>query len=275
MIGEKLEKAGWRQGSLVRTHDIGVLLKQSSFHNDENPIVIVASHSCDIAHNSLENDPYIELSIARKISSSNGNYTFNKNVRVLHTTVLVRTETPEIYVELFVELKAYDKISIDKSLLVDLTPDPGRFLINKELDCYVSWLSYRYVRPALPTAFNDKIASADPKGKRKKKAKLLNQHLSGIYVEISPDAEILDDQIYRVNLLGLVPADFNGSIKSIESVLEEYAEIMRDVDMNVSVAVKRESEVSLATIKRFKRFYYDDLSLKGNTPLPPDTQTGI
>jgi hypothetical protein len=136
-------------------------------------------------------------------------------------------------------------------------------------------LAARYSRPALPTEFNDRIAAADPKDQRRKKAKGINKHLSGIYVEIIPDAEIPKNQNYRVNLLGLVSAGFGGDLTKIEAALEEYAEIMRQAKMDVSVAVRSETEVSIAVIKRFKRFYYDDLSFRDGTPLPPEVERSL
>jgi hypothetical protein len=47
---------------------------------------------------------------------------------------------------------------------------------------------------------------------------------------------------------------------------------MRQAKMDVTVALRNESEVSIAVIKRFKRFYYDDLSFKAEAPLPPEVE---
>ena len=114
---------------------------------------------------------------------------------------------------------------------------------------------------------------ADPKDKLRREAKKANQHLSGIYVKITPDEEIAPDAIYRVNLLGLLSASFVGDTRIAETALDEYAAILRAAGMEVESAVRKENEMTIDVLRRFKRFYYDDLSFRADTPLPPETET--
>ena len=87
MIGTQLENAGWRQGSVVRSSDLPQLLDIIDVPNEAGLELLLASQSCDIANNNLDIDPYIEVSIARKINTPNGNLTHNKNPRILHTYI--------------------------------------------------------------------------------------------------------------------------------------------------------------------------------------------
>lgn len=274
MIGEDLETSGWRQGSIVRQEDLAQILG-SSVEDEADLVAIVASQSCDIANNNYVSDPLIELSIGRIIEKPNGNLTFNKNPRALHVQLQECAESLDVSNDIFLELKAFEKATVDKNALAGLVPDSDRVLVNKQLDGYVSWLAARYSRPALPTEFNNRMADADPKDKRKKKAKAVNEHLSGIYVEIIPDEEISQDENYRVNLLGLVSADFDGDKSKVETSIEAFAEIMRKAGMEVNPVVRKEDQVSVALIKRFKRFYYDDLSYKSDTDLPIETKINL
>ena len=50
---------------------------------------------------------------------------------------------------------------------------------------------------------------------------------------------------------------------------------MRQANMHVVVAVKKEDEISVAALKRFKRFYYDDLSFRNSTEYPPEVATNL
>ena len=50
---------------------------------------------------------------------------------------------------------------------------------------------------------------------------------------------------------------------------------MRQAGMNVVVAVKKEDELSVAAFKRFKRFYYDDLSFRQSTEYPPEVAANL
>lgn len=271
MIGSRLEKAGWRQGSILESQYVAEALSFSNTPHSENTILIVASQSCDIANNNITADPYIELSIARVIADLDGNLTHNKNARMLHTKIMVSTNNSDVYEELNIELKAFEKVHIPKEKFTQFSLDVDKTLEAKQLDSYIAWLAARYSRPALPSEFNSRISSSQ--SKLKKKAKSVNEHLSGIYVEIMPDAEISPDEIYKVNLLGLVSPSFNGDMEKIKSSITAYAEIFENAGMNVISMVEKEDSISVATIKRFKRFYYDDLSFKTDAPLPSETQT--
>lgn len=273
MIGDELEKAGWRQGEIIKSTDTTKIQDLIGHTIDDSLILIVASQSCDITCKELAIDPYIELSVAKRIEKLDGNLTHNKNPRLLHATLQIRTNNVDIYQEQHVELKAYEKLTAPKNCLLKLTPDGGSLLKATHLESYVSWLAARYSRPALPTEFNNRISAVDPKDKLRKKAKGANEQLSGIYVEVIPDSDISEDNIYRVNLLGLVASGFDGDLDETERALNSYAEIMREANMDVTVALRKESEVSIADIKRFKRFYYDDLSFKTGTAIPPEVET--
>lgn len=273
MIGSQLEEAGWRQGSVVSASDIQQLIGIiGGISFTEDLVLLVASQSCDIANNKVDTDPYIELSVATKIEVPKGHLTHNKNPRILHTHITCRTSDGDVFTEENLELKAFERVVLQKEKLARLHPDLDRVLEDRQLKSYVAWLAARYSRPALPTTFNDLIRAADPKGKLRDKAKRGNQQLVGIYVEIIPDAEIKDDESYNVNLLGLLPAGFAGDSSKAENAINAFADVLRRAGMEVTVATRTEDQISLAAIKRFKRFYYDDLSLKEETPLPPETQ---
>ena len=273
MIGSQLEKAGWRQGSVVSASDIRRLIDViGSIHFTEDLVLLVASQSCDIANNNIDTDPYIEFSVSRKIEVPKGHLTHNKNPRILHTHVICRTSDGNVFTEENLELMAFERVVLQKERLVGLQPDSDRVLEDRQLKSYVAWLAARYSRPALPTKFNDLIRAADPKGKLRDKAKKGNEQLVGIYVEIIPDAEIKVDESYNVNLLGLLPAGFSGDSSKAENAINTFADVLRSAGMEVTVATRSEDQISLAAISRFKRFYYDDLSLKEEAPLPPEIQ---
>lgn len=275
MVGDKLEANGWLQGSVVQSKDVRCLLENTTVAYDESICLIIATQSCDIANTNLIVDPFIEVSVARVIAKADGNKTFNKNPRELHSLIYKVTENEEVFRETVVELKAAEKVPVRKELFQGLYPDNTRHLTNKYLESYIAWLAARYSRPALPTEFNKRIDNVDPKDKRKKKAKQLNNPLSGIYVEIIPDKEIEPDEIYNVNLLGLLAADFDGDVSQTLGVLDTYAEIMRKANMEVKTVVRKEDEISIAVIKRFKRFYYDDLSIKEDCESPVETKMNL
>ena len=273
--GSDLESAGWLQGVFVKDKDLETILEAINFPEPYDGLVaVVASQSCDIACSNLELAPDVELSIGRVVGQPNGNFSYNKNPRLLHTSFRLRTDDSSVGQEGHVEFRAFEKISISKEQLQGLTPDVERIITNQHLASYVAWLAARYSRPALPTAFNDRIAVADRKGRRKKIAKSADKTLSGIYVRIFPDEEIQPEEAYDVQLLGLTPSDCH-DLSSAEAALTQFKTVMESAGMTVTASVRKESEVSLATIKGFKRFYFDDLSFKNDSDLPVETQTSL
>ena len=273
MIGSELEEDGWRQGSVVSTSDTQQLIDIiGGISYTDDLVLLVASQSCDIANNNVDTDPYVEFSVARKIDLTKGHLTHNKNPRILHTNVTCRTSDGDVFADESLELMAFERVVLHKESLVGLQPDSDRVFEDRQLKSYVAWLAARYSRPALPTKFNDRIRAADPKGKLRDKAKKGNEQLVGIYVEIIPDAEIKDDEFYDVNLLGLLPAGFSGDSSKAENAISTFANVLRSAGMEVAVATRSEDQISLAAISRFKRFYYDDLSLKEEAPLPPEAR---
>jgi len=69
----------------------------------------------------------------------------------------------------------------------------------------------------------------------------------------------------------LLPSGFGEDTSKAENTINAYADVLRGAGMEVTHAIRREDEVSIATIRRFKRFYLDDLSLREQAPLPPET----
>lgn len=269
MMGSKLEENGWRQGSILKDEDAAELANLCGLEPKFEYYVVVASQSCDIANDSLVLEPNVEVYFVQGgLDSLNGNYRHNKNARILHTRFIQRVGSNTLSEEKLIEIKAFDKQFIAKAWFSERSPDDARLFEDYDLRHFSDWLAARYSRPALPSEFNRRIDKADRKGKLRQKAKKATNELSGMYVEIHPFDEIADGEQYRVNLLGTVPVDFDGDSSAAESALEKHAEVLRAAHMDVTIRLAREDEISIAVIRRFKRFYYDDLSYSTGTALP-------
>lgn len=261
-----LEALGWRQGSFVKPESVAKLIGdiESTFTISANDLLVVASQSCDVASSQEE---YIELSILRAIpiEEFKKEYSHNRNPRVLH----IKASSTNSDEKVTLELKAHEKIQIEKRLLEEHTPDLSIKLSEKTLSQYVDWLAGRYKRPALPTKFDQLIAAADKNGKKRKKiTKRANDYLTGIYVEIYPNRDISDSETYSVNLLGI--ASDEQSITSATEALNDYAIILREAGMDVSSPkVATEFQVSVGTLRQYQRINFDYLSYEENNPLPP------
>ncbi|MFA5959074.1 MAG: hypothetical protein WC785_00980 [Tatlockia sp.] len=270
-LGTRLEKLGWLQGSVLKEEDFELIKQHAHFPLPiKGDIAVISAHSCNIALNKIQDDPFMLIMIGQTIDALIEEFAFNKHPRILQATLKRKTGDENIFENVFVQFKAFQEITISKEIFLELTPSKSLFLTDQDLRSFVAWLAARSSRPALPTAFNERIGKADRKQKRRKTAKSLEAFLTGIYIEIIPDAEINDDQNYSVNLLGLVSAEYEGGLEHIKQLVNNIAEVMRAAKMDVVSAVSREDEISVATLKRFKRFYYDDLSIRNNNELPPE-----
>jgi hypothetical protein len=268
VLGTKLERAGWRQGSLVREQDAAQLVEILNLTLSEKCILAVASQSCDIAHNDLNAEPSIELLVGQVVDSPNGNFNHGKNPRVLEVSMTIATMDESIAGTQPVRFLAKDRYSVDKSHFTDIAPDENREFRRGALRAFITWLASRYQRSALPTEFNVRVDASDPKNKRRNKAKKADKELLGIYVEIFPDKEIEAHESYSVNLLGLLGS--SGGRSKAENAIKAYADVFKAAGMDVKYFLAGEDEISLAVIKRFKKLYLDDLSLGSNESIGPE-----
>lgn len=101
--------------------------------------------------------------MARRIQAIDGNLTYNKNSQILLTAILSKTHVEDIFSEVNIELKAFERVSIPMEDIVALKPNQNSVLEDRQLKSYVAWLVCRYSRPSLPTTFNKRIRVADPK----------------------------------------------------------------------------------------------------------------
>lgn len=266
-----LEENNWLQGSFVSPDDVAVLRSVS----DEIPdgcYLIVASQSCDVCAASATEE-YIEFSIAWKLESVDGNFLFNKHPRCLHMKVIDNSKD-EIG-ELYFELRANDKIRIKKEDIENakkIQPFTDLRLNEQTVEQYTNWLAGRYNRPALPTDFERLLNEQWQKRKREKTTEKVNDYLLGIYVDVSPDRDICDDESYLVTLLFLITAETEKNaeiMQQVHNLSEQYIEAMEKAAMKIlSTHIKTETQVSIATFKNYKRLFLDSLSYKNNTPIP-------
>lgn len=269
-----MEEGGWLQGSLVAVEHTQIMIDNfDALHGDIH--LVVASQSCDVA-NSGEED--IEFSIAKKVENVNGSFAFNKHPRILHIPAYSKDEHGTAS-EIYLELRANEKVSIPKKELLALNIDkPCKLITLKDdiIDSYVDWLVARYKRPALPSEFDRRVDQAWAKKKREKAFLKSSEYIKGIYVEISPFKEIKEDDIYSVNLLVLITDEAKADasiLKGIRVLIESYIATLKTVRINtISHKIDVESRISLASFNLYKRVNLDSLSYKNNHPLPPELQ---
>lgn len=273
VLASDLEANGWKQGALVRREDIDVMLDGILEPVACEQELIVISQSCDLVQ-SNDQEPVVEAILAERISALDGNYTFNKNPRTLHLPMRQSAGADQIVENVPLRIAAKDKLGIPKSRFYGKQPDREKAIQSESLRGLVSWLAARYSRPALPTSFNDALDRSDAgRKKRKKYAQRASPHTSGIYVEITPNREIMSGENYSVNVLGVLLPSATEHRAAVEDEIRALGDLMTNAGMDVHIAVQTEDEVSISTLKRFQRLYFDDLSFRStHDPLPVEVQ---
>src|SRR5689334_9259119 len=123
----------WRQGHVIANPDALALgLAQP---DDHESVAVVIAHDCDIASDKLEEEPAVEVIMARRIGKADGSFTFAKHPRRLH--LQFQCEGTDV----FLELGAAHRASIPKARLADFLPDARFVLSGAAVAVLQSWLS--------------------------------------------------------------------------------------------------------------------------------------
>lgn len=266
-IGRMIGTNGWRQGSLLRREDGQALAAELGYVGSSNLVAIVVSQSCDLTHADMATEPYAEVIVGQLSETRSSDLLYGKHPRCLHLPVQGQTG------EQTLALRPWQRLQCPRERLAEWVPDAESYLLRTDLQVLITWLAQRYVRGALPDAFNDLLTR-----KRRKWEKLRRQltgHVSGLYVELNPTGELETGERYSVNLLALVPVDQKASLEETLETVNKLAELMEELGMEVQAMAKGEDEISYAVVRRMTRFPLEYLSLRGDTtaPLPDEFDT--
>jgi hypothetical protein len=229
----------------------------------EGDLLVLVSHDCDICHGSLEEEPCVEVIVARHLPSTeeNGNYLYGKNPRRLQFQTVIDRER-RLY-----EMRATERVSFPRRLLAERGA-PGRSVIEVRL--LQSWLARRYSRTALPSAFNERCLPAQ---KHLTEAlKTTHEAITGVYLQMSAREELEEDQNYRVFVYLTATAatldqedQYSIAIRARAAVQNAFARCT-GIEL-LGVELLSEAELTLEDLGRLVRWDYSDyLSQREGTP---------
>lgn len=184
----------WRQGQLLPTQK-AVELKLIKEADAEQYAVVIISHDCDVAAD-VALEPTIEVIIGRFVDELHGNVTNAKNVRELQ--IKYDSQSDKI-----VELKAANRICVDKQKLTGCNPrdDLNLALNNKRI--LQKWLAARYDRSAFPNEFEHRLKKHKTHDAIAKILKPSGEFIRGVYFDLGnqadTDIESCDD-VYELEI---------------------------------------------------------------------------
>jgi hypothetical protein len=269
----------WRQG---RVFDAATVAALGLYHSTEPEAtcVVVISHDCDLANDSLTTEPEVEVIIGRTVAAPSGNYSWGKAPRTLHFPML------RAGAAVTVELIATSKKPVPKATLAAFQPSEDFVLEPKGLAVLRSWLSSRYSRAAFPDMFAERMKSTKLDVKL---AKTLEPHgdlISFVYFDIDSGQliERKTGQPYELSIVLVFPSgeDPDGTADRADDLAETVTKACEerlvdkdgkrseDIVLKTCFAVSEEDlPVSKARVLLHWRLEHLSLKADDGQPGPP------
>lgn len=258
---------GWRQGSIVPRSLAEALaaLAPREVILAATDLIVTVSHDCDLCQPDEAKEPWAELlRIATDRRKPDGRSTLLKSPRDLHFRSQIEG------VSVVCAASAADRWLVPRGRLA--TTSPSGHLDTQPADLIATWLSRRYIRAALPNAFNERARPAVESCKS-----VLAEHgeaLAGVYLIVDSDEKLPGDE-YRVVVRGtMLETDWQVEARRIAAQTTLNAiEAALDGAEGITVVdslLRSEAEVSLHDARAMKRWdLFDASSIRGDVPAAP------
>ena len=249
---------GWRQGAILDSVQLKAL-KQAGVHEGNESIAVVITHSCDLAERQAAVETEVELLLAEEIPEVNGNLTYGKSPRRLH----LAADLPGDDLRLAFDIRR--RLLVPREMLLS-EPPPNRNLASKDSALLARWVGKRYWREAFPDALNSRFKVVESRMRKALKGEG-GSLLSGLYLVGDIDAELPDATSYAFDLVGTVEHEPYGNPDSrskAQAALDQLGASMNEAaGIEVGeIILAAESAVTLNDLRYFRRWDYDDLSLR-------------
>lgn len=266
----------WRQGHLLGTDAIDALgLGHATA--PEKPVVIVATHDCDLAQDP-EWEPAIEVVVGRVVTEKDGNCTHAKNARKLHLEFAGPTG-------FWAEFESTAKTPIDKLSLADHSPRLDTALTPENSAIFQIWLASRYRRSAFPDEFERRLTSKELKLAEKiaKAVKPHGQLIAGVFFDVDEGAEITrngpdDTYTLDITILHAADPDFQAAEMAAQTAADAIEKAFKDKLFDPTNTWKQielrscepvsESVLTYQQFKQLKRWRLEHISLAADPQHP-------
>jgi hypothetical protein len=215
-IRDSLLAGGWRQGSVlpeslvadVRWLDEGAELPADA-------VLVVTSQDCDLLHDSIKDEPIIEVVAASRVETVDPNNYYAKNPRRLDINLTNGDGSTES-----IRLEMRWKGALDRRRLVGNSA-PAVAVVGNELRSLSRWLARRSERPALPDEFNQRLqAKNGTKRLRQLLGKAKNGQPLGLFVALGDqlDHEFSASTSYKTPLIVVL----EGELRAGDPAWDEF-----------------------------------------------------
>ncbi|MDP9650807.1 hypothetical protein [Paraburkholderia caledonica] len=267
-LGRRLGENGWKQGAIAEAEAqeiIATVLAGQGRHDLADALrtakacAVAISQTCDIVCRNDAAEPFLEFVVAEiRDGAPNPQDTFLKSFR--------RFAAPLTMSNRHLVFRPWDKCLIPRAALANCGIATDVALEPRARDDLLDWLTTRYVRAALPDAFNSRLQVA---GAEEKVRKALTEapKVTEVYLLLKPRYEELTDPLvpYECDVVLLCEREnyLDENVrKTIQPTLEEIERILAatpGIEVE-DIHLRGEHEFSLYETRAYDRWQFDDLS---------------
>lgn len=248
-----------RQGSIL-PREARDRLGLSTIGDNDDPIIVVISHSCDLVK-PYGKEPRVELISGRNSGEFKSGLSHSQSPHTL------QVEYVQNHAKKVLQLRAIDKFSIDKTHLTNIDPDPDSVIAKNDLQTLQQWLAARYHRAAFPDALDRRM-----KPIKKKLHSLDPKAIIGVWMKYSPDENCADEEIpYELSVkIVYSTVEFEARAKAEKQARELHAsfekfffdgKLWRQIDLLTCEAVP-DTAFTVRDLLDYKQWRLEHLSLR-------------
>jgi hypothetical protein len=267
----------WRQGAIFSFDAMDDPVLCCDRCRESGALMIVVSQSCDILNDSFVKEPTIVILNAFPIDNNkrNGLYEKGRNPRCYDLCV----DNKKTGDKLWHRARIQDHYQVDRKICSKYPPHTDLCLATNEIESLAQWLASRFLRPAFPNNFNNRIPTKRWKNIRKLLEKTIpsntipnttssSELLSNIFLNVADD-ELSDTETYHVIVLGTMKIDDYKEIEKRKQITEIVsaitAEIAVDPYIHANGLCRSEQQVTLHDLRSYRKIQtFDDLSYGEN-----------
>jgi len=246
----------WRQGSIASAALAATVAKLVPMALPPGALLVIASHDCDVANPSFEREPNVEFLVANPIDTIDGSLTAGKSPRQFHLEIETTAGLCPF------EIRILERFSVRRNVLLDTEPTEEQRVPKETRMRLAQWLAKRYQRPALPTAFEDRLRPA--KAKIRKILSRKGGPVEGLFLSLD-SRELPNTEVYKLILIGVITLTDDGDVakrNTAQACIDELAALLNESE-GIEVLdsqLKPDSEFTLNDFALLTRWDFDWLS---------------
>lgn len=258
-IAQEIRDRNWQQGSLLALDEP---VKSVNWIKDiPSGLYLLISQTCDIMHQSLSDEPYIEVLLCTLLESPDVGFMHGRSYRKIHVPFSSGDN------ESYFECSAINRYTLEREILTRLKPS-DKYTINATvINNIKNWVTSRYIRDAFPDNFNHRLD-------RKALKKIIekgHRNIRAFCIRLNTNTELPIEEPYKIELILLLNAESEQisqeDLIECEKILERLVDrIQKDKNIEVlpNYCCKCPDQITLHEFDNCYELDFDYISYQGS-----------